>query len=673
MRWFRLVFLTAMLAACFFAPQWIEAQQDNPQSPATVPTLPDFTTSIRPLLKTYCFECHNSTKRKAGLDLQKIETNNAAIDLVELWDQVGERMRANEMPPAKSKKPSDDERKQVLAWVKRAAESKVQFDKLTQEELEKMLAGSTISRRLNRLEYNNTLRDLFGVDLHAGDLLPSEGGGGEGFDNAGATLFTTPTLMEKYLEAAELVLGTLLPAAAKEKGPAEQGSPAKPDDKLDAGQLGSARKALLIAVPGPKTTPHEAARKVIESFLPQAFRRPATPKEVDRYLSIFDKATKRSDSFEQSLKLALKGVLVSPSFLFLSETPPEKPGVYQLDHYEVASHLSYFLWASMPDARLLQLASQRKLHDEKVLRGEVKRMMRDTRSRGLADGFAAQWLGIRPLGVTIRPDARVYPQFDEALAAAMREETLLFFDTIVREDRSLLEIIDADYTFVNERLAAHYKIEGIKGPQMRRVELDDPARGGVLGQASILTVTSFPHRTSPVLRGRWILEELLGAEVPPPPPDVPVLNERQKGGSTLTFRQQLEKHRSKAECATCHSRMDPLGFGLENFDALGRWRTEQGGKPIDSVGITPAGEKFDGPAELKKLLLDKRRPDFIRNVSRKTLGYALGREITRVDAWVIQDCAKALEKGDFKISSLLETIVVSYPFSHRNQAVGSRE
>ena len=264
--------------------------------------------------------------------------------------------------------------------------------------------------------------------------------------------------------------------------------------------------------------------------MPRAFRRPATAKEIDRYLGIFDKASQRGDPYDQSVKLALKGVLISPSFLFLIETPAEKKGVYRLDHYEVASHLSYFLWASMPDEKLLELAAQGKLHDEEVLRGQVRRMIRDPRARGLADGFAAQWLGTRPLGKTVRPDARTFPEFDDELAAAMREETVLFFDAIVREDRSVLEVIDADYTFVNERLAAHYKIDGVKGPQMRRVKLDDPARGGVLGHAGILTVTSFPHRTSPVLRGRWVLEELLGAEVPPPPPDVPVLNERRKDG-----------------------------------------------------------------------------------------------------------------------------------------------
>jgi hypothetical protein len=410
-----------------------------------------------------------------------------------------------------------------------------------------------------------------------------------------------------------------------------------------------------------------AARKVLEAFVPRAFRRPATAGEIDRYLGIFDKASRRGDPYDQSIKLAMKGVLVSPNFLFLIETPAEKKGVYRLGHFEVASRLSYFLWASMPDETLLGLASQGQLHDEGVLRGQVRRMIRDPRARGLADGFAAQWLGTRPLGRTVRPDARAFPEFDDELAAAMREETALFFDAIVREDRSVLEVIDADYTFVNERLAAHYKIDGVKGHRMRRVKLDDPARGGVLGQAAILTVTSFPHRTSPVLRGRWVLEELLGAEVPPPPPDVPVLNERRKDGNKLTLRQMLEKHRSKAECASCHARMDPLGFGLENFDPLGRWRTELGGQPVDSTGELPTGEKFQGPVELKKLLLEERRPEYLRNLCRKALGYALGREVRRVDMVVVRDCVRALEQGDFRASQLLEAIVLSVPFAHRNQ------
>jgi hypothetical protein len=653
MRGFWLILLTSLFSAFSILPHLRQANAQTAVARPKADLL--FSQNVRPLFKTFCFECHGTTKRKAGLDLEKIDSDAASLDLFDLWDRVGERLRGKEMPPAKSKQPTEDERRILLDWVKQVVRSQVDYAKLTKEELENLLAGPTMTRRLNRFEYNNTLRDLFGVDVHAGDLLPSEGGGGEGFDNAGATLFITPVLMEKYLEAAELVLAPLFPVALPQKS--------------EADQLAALRHKLLSAVPGPDTSARAAARLVLERFLPRAFRRPALATEVDRYLSIFDKAAKRGDSYEQSLKLALKGVLISPSFLFLTETPPEKKkGVYRLGQYELASHLSYFLWASMPDEELLQLASQGKLYDDRVLRMQVRRMLRDPRACSLGDGFAAQWLGIQPLGITVRPDAKLFPEFDDELAAAMREETVLFFNSIIAEDRSVLELIDADYTFVNERLAAHYKIPDIKGPRMRRVELKDPHRGGILGQASILIVTSYPHRTSPVLRGRWILDELLGAEIPPPPPDVPVLNERRKKGSDekpQTVRQLLEKHRSKAECASCHSRMDPLGFGLENFDALGRWRLEQAGQPVDSSGVLPTGEKFDGPVQLKKLLLDKRRPELLSNLCRKLLGYALGRQINRADMCVVKDCTLALEQGEFRAGRLMESIVLSYPFSHR--------
>jgi hypothetical protein len=606
MRWASLTLLAALLAFYTFPKRGLDAQPEKPQVQAQAHTGPEFSKDIRPLLKVYCFQCHNTTKRRAGLDLEKIETESAALDLYDLWDQVGERLHAKEMPPAQSKQPTDNERHRLLAWVKHVVDARVCCDKLTNEQREKSLAGYTLSRRLNRIEYNNTLRDLFGVDVHAGDLLPSEGGGGEGFDNTGATLFTTPPLLEKYLEAADLVLATLFPTSA--------GRDKSRGDKADAASLDAVRRKLLTAVPGPKLPPGEAARRILDSFLPRAFRRPTTATEVERYGSIFDKALQRGDSFDQALKVALKGVLISPSFLFLIETPPAKAGVYRPGHHEMACYLSYFLWASMPDEELFQLAGQGKLHDDKVLRAQVERMMRDPRARGLADSFAAQWFGIRPLGITLRPDGQLFPEFDEELAAAMRAETLLFFDTIVREDRSVLEMIDASYTFVNERLAALYKINGIKGSRMQRVHLDDPVRGGVLGQASILTVTSFPHRTSPVLRGKWILEELLGADVPAPPPNVPVLNEKKRKSQGLTVRQQLEIHRSKTECASCHKRMDPLGFGLENFDPVGRWRTEHEGKPIDSVGVLPSGEKFEGSGGAEKVAPGK-TPDGIPSQS----------------------------------------------------------
>lgn len=657
MRWLPATLPAVLLTAFLVSPGWIAAQPRQPRE-IDLPA-PSFDKDVRPLLTTYCVACHSTNKKKAGLDLEMFSTETAALEKPDVWDQVGERVRAREMPPGQSKQPDDDERQKLLAWAEHVARAQVSRDNLTREQLEKS-AGPPQSRRLNRTEYNNTLRDLFGIDLHAGDLLPSEGGGGEGFDNNAGSLFTSPVLMEKYLEAAELVLATLLPAAEAKDKPRAAG-------KVEADALAAARRRLLIAAPGPRAEPRDAARQVLRAFLPRAFRRPAAAKEVERYLSLFDKASQRGDSYEQALKLALKGVLVSPSFLFLLDAPADRPGACKLGQYEVASHLSYFLWASMPDEELFRLAEQGKLHDEKVLRGQVRRMARDPRARGLADSFASQWLGIRALGTTVRPDARLFPEFTDELAASMREETTLFFDSIVRDDRSVLQLLDADYTFVNEPLAKLYKINDVQGPEMRRVQLDDPLRGGILGHASVLTVTSYPHRTSPVLRGRWVLEELLGTEVPPPPPDVPVLD-RRGTSNAQSVRQQLEKHRAKAECATCHNRMDPLGFGLENFDPLGRWRAEQGGKPIDSSGVLPSGDKFTGLAELKKLLLDKRRPEFVANLSRKMLGYALAREVNKVDKLVVADAARALEDGGWRISCLLETIAVSYPFLHRYQA-----
>jgi hypothetical protein len=377
MRWFGLTLLAGLLAVVSFSARGIDAQQATSQAKDAARQGLTFGKDIRPLLKSFCFDCHNPTKAKAGLDLEKIDSERAALELLDLWDQVGERLRSKEMPPAKRKQPSEIERHKLLVWVQQVSETRVSCDTLTKEQLEGSLSGSAPIRRLNRIEYNNTLRDLFGVDLHAGDLLPSEGSGGEGFDNTGATLFTTPVLMEKYLEAAELVLNTLLPAGAGKD---------KAANKLEADQLAAVRRKLLLAVPDPRTPPRDAARKVLEAFLPRAFRRPAATSEVERYLSLFDKAAKRGDSYELSLKLALKGVLIAPSFLFLIDTPPPTNGVYPLGPYEVASHLSYFLWASMPDEELLRLASQGTLRDKQVLRQQVKRMLRDSRSRSLADG-----------------------------------------------------------------------------------------------------------------------------------------------------------------------------------------------------------------------------------------------------------------------------------------------
>lgn len=611
-----------------------------------------FEKEIHPLLQTYCVNCHNPQKKRGDLDLARFEKNSDVGMAGEVWAEVAARVLAHEMPPEGKKQLSIEQRRKFVRWARSVAKKPDDCKQLASDRTINFYKGHVMSRRLSRAEYNNSIRDLIGLDLRPADRFPSDGSGGEGFDNNGDALFISAIHVEKYLDAAEYVVRTVLkPQAAEVK-------------RFSAKALAAARVRLLISAPGPDLPPHEAARRIVARFAERAFRRPVDAGEIERLLTIFDRAQRRGDSFEMALKLPLKAVLISPHFLFLVEPEPEKDGVYALPDYPLASRLSYFLWASMPDEELLHLAEQKKLSDEHCLREQVRRMLRDPRSRGLAENFIPQWLGLGALGETVRPDPWRFPEFDNALADAMRQEPIRFFDNLIREGRSLLDLLDADYTFANERLAQHYGIKGVRGGDLRRVPLPDKNRGGVLGMAGVLTVTSFPLRTSPVLRGKWMLEDLLGSRVPPPPPDAGTLPKDDRNAQGLSFRKQLELHRSRSECASCHQRMDPLGFGLENFDPIGRFRTEQGGQPIDALGELPSGEKFNGPRELRAVLL-KRKTEFLRNLSRKLLGYALGRQLYRFDDCVIDDALKALEADNYKASILLERITLSYPFRHR--------
>ncbi|HZV03449.1 MAG TPA: DUF1592 domain-containing protein [Gemmataceae bacterium] len=611
-----------------------------------------FEKEIRPLLKTYCLSCHNPQKKRGDLDLARFEKETDIGMGEEVWAEVAARVLAHEMPPEGKKQPSIEQRRKFVRWAQSVAKKSDDCKQLASDRTINFYKGHVMSRRLSRAEYNNSIRDLMGLDLRPADRFPSDGSGGEGFDNNGDALFTSAIHVEKYLDAAEYILNTILNPSAADVA------------RFSQQAIQSARARLLIAAPGPDLPPHESACRIVAAFAERAFRRPVEDREVERFLTVFDRAMRRGDSFEMALKLPLKAVLISPHFLFLIEPEPDKDGVHELPDYPLASRLSYFLWASMPDAELLRLAAERKLHDEGFLREQVRRMLRDPRSRGLAESFTSQWLGLGVLGETVRPDPQRFPEFDETLANAMRQEPICFFDNLIREGRSLLELLDTDYTFANERLARHYGIEGVRGPAMRRVPLPDKNRGGVLGMAGVLTVTSFPLRTSPVLRGKWVLEDLLGARVPPPPPNAGELPKDDRNTKGLSFRKQLELHRSRSECASCHQRMDPIGFGLENFDPIGRFRTEQAGQPIDAVGELPSGEKFNGPRELRAVLL-KQRTEFLRNLARKMLGYALGRQLYRFDQCVIDDALKALEADGYKATVLIERIVLSYPFRHR--------
>ena len=623
----------------------------TPNPPAAQPPLMPFEKDIQPILAATCYACHGKEKKKADLDLARFKTTASLSQGAEIWQVMIDRLKAKEMPPGKAtQKLSEEDRLKLLKWLGPLPKAEVDCHKIATDDMN-FYKGYVMSRRLGRAEYNNSIRDLFGIDLKVGDMFPVDGAGGEGFNNNGSALFISSIQIEKYLQAADKVLDTILPT--------EKDKAAGLTDELSA-----ARKRLLSVKPSKDVAPKDAARTIVASFARRAFRRPVPDDEVNRLLTMYDRGSSRGDGFEASLKLALKAVLVSPNFLFMVEPEPEKEGIYQLGDFQLASRLSYFIWTSMPDDELLDVAKSGKLHEKEILLKQVKRMIADPRSKGLAESFASQWWGLEALNGAVKPDPKRFPEFDAELAESMRAEAILLFDSIIREDRSLLDLLDCKYTFVNQRLAAHYGLPAVQGSEMRRVDLPDSSRGGILGLAGILTATSFPLRTSPVLRGKWVLEEVLGSKMPPPPPDAGQLPPDDVQADKMSFRQRLEVHRKKAECASCHQRMDPLGFGLENFDAIGRWRVKSLGEPVDAMGVLPSGEKFDGPGQLKAVLM-KKKDEFLRNLAHKMLGYALGRELNKFDGCVVKDSMKAMAEGKYHSSILVEQIVLSYPFQFR--------
>lgn len=409
----------------------------------------------------------------------------------------------------------------------------------------------------------------------------------------------------------------------------------------------------------------ECARKILTVLTRRAWRQPVDEAELAKLLGFVQMARNEGESFEQGIQLALKAVLVSPRFLFRIERDPN-PGdpsaAHRVGDFELASRLSYFLWSSMPDDELLESAADARLHHPEVLEAQVRCMMRDPKARRFVTNFAGQWLELRNLD-SVRPDPDKFPEFDSDLRDSMRQETTLFFEYVMHEDRSILDFIDGGYTFLNERLAGLYGIDGIEGDQFRRVGLAHSERGGVLTQASVLTVSSYPTRTSPVLRGKWLLENVLGAPPPPPPPDAGTLDEDQVNLNG-TVREQFEKHRSKPACFSCHSRMDPLGFGLENYDAIGRWRTHEGKFPVDASGALPDGRSFNGSGELKTILKADRN-EFARCLTEKMLTYALGRGLESYDRPAVAAICRKLSESDYRFSSLVLGIVNSLPFQMR--------
>ncbi len=424
---------------------------------------------------------------------------------------------------------------------------------------------------------------------------------------------------------------------------------------------------ILVATPSPTVTREQAAEKVISNFVTRAFRRPGRPEEVAALLGFWRNADADGRPFQDSISLALQAVLVSPSFLFRVEQEPqpgEKDNIHTLTEYELASRLSYFIWSTMPDDELFALAAAGQLRAR--LPAQVARMIQDPRSSALVENFAGQWLQLRQME-NVNPDPARFPSFDEPLREAMTKETQLFFGEIMRANLSVLDFLDADFTYVNERLARHYGMEGVTGEEFRRVSVPKDARGGggILTQASILTLTSYNNRTSPVLRGKWVLENLLDNAPPPPPPNIPALVQDEKAPLTGTMRELMEQHRTNPTCAACHSRMDPIGFGLENFDGIGSWRTiDSKNSLIDASGKLPDGKTFDGPAGLKEVLLSQ-KDRFVRTTVAKLLTFALGRGLERSDNPVVDEITAAVRKEDYKFSALVNQVVQSAPFQKR--------
>lgn len=612
-------------------PSVAQAEKDSTLAERKADAETFFRKQVTPFIKTYCLDCHqNRRPTEAGLSFTPALDTPGHAAFSEKWKKSAARVKAHDMPPDGLDQPTDEERQMFLQWL-----DKVKY-------LSPKDPGPFVIRRLTKTEYGNTLRDLFGVDPQIVDGLPDEVSG-EGYLNS-----LSPLQLEQYLSITDAVLDEVLAA----------------DDSPAA----SWQRQHLGETPASPDEHRAAARKIAQSLAKRAYRRPPSEAEIEVLLNVFDLGKRNELSYPAALRLMLKGMLVSPQFLFITPAKESvsKGEIVPLDDYQLASRLSYLLWATMPDDQLMTLADSGTLHEPAVLESQIQRMLQDPRSRALFDGFGAQWLGIGELAN--KPfDPAKFPEMTGPLRTAMYDEARLFFDSVVRDNRSVASFIDSDYTFVNESLASVYGLtENITGPEMRKVLLTDGNRGGILSMPGVLAATSFPNRTSPVVRGVWVLEKVLGDHVPSAPPDVPSLETQdQQSVAGLSLRERTELHRTDPVCANCHQLLDPIGFGLENFDAIGRWRDQdENGQPIDASGELPDGSRFSNPQELKAMI-SGRLDDFSRNLTEKLLAYALCRKLEGYDEIVVDELMQKIAEDGYRMQTLVTAVVTSYPFTHR--------
>ena len=590
--------------------------------PATPPTAADkldlvFQEKVRPFLRTYCFQCHSGATPEGDLDLEAFKH---ALDVAsrgrKRWKQVQDKLLAGTMPPEDEDQPSPEESDFIRRWAADALAS-IQFTGSPDP-------GHETIRRLNRAEYENTIRDLLGVEFKAAAVFSVDDVGA-----SGDALSLAPLQMEKYLAAARQI---------------------------------AVRAVATVPRPDASVPRADAIREILTRLASQAYRRPATEQEIERLSALVQSTLESGGTLDAGLAAALQAILISPHFLFkveLDRHPNDPKAVRTLNDYELATRMSYFLWSSLPDAELTKRARNGTLGA--TLRSQVLRMLADPKTRALTEHFAGQWLQLDKLQ-TVELDRQRFPEFENT-RDAMLTETRMFLAAIVKEDRSLLDFIDADFTFVNGRIARHYGIPDVKGDAFRRVTLSGNRRGGLLTHASILTLTSNPTRTSPVKRGKWILENILGAPPAAPPPGVSRLDPQTDTSGSL--RERLGRHSQNASCAACHRKMDALGFAFENFDAIGRWRAKDGAVPIDASGVLPNGRKFDGPTQLQALLRGELKDDFLRCLTEKMLAYALGRELEYYDEPAVRKILDALTRSGYRFSTLVLEISRSEPFRKR--------
>ena len=609
-----------------------------------------FEQDILPIVRDRCLECHSGDQPDGGFDVAQFSSGELVTKKLDTWIDVGKRLRLKEMPPEGSPQLNDDQKGKFHRWLD-SQPKQVLCSQLATDQTQAWYRGFVMSRRLTRTEYLNAIRDLVGIPIGPQIEIPSDGSGGEGFDTNGDSLFTSAIHIEQYLQVASTTIDTALPTSI----------PA--DTSEEAIRIRAARERLLVASPADDSAELTAAKTVITAFARRAWRRPVMDDEVARLLSLFNAAKQRGGGFVEAIRDPLKAVLVSPHFLFVVESETLEGGVQRLTQHQLATRLALFIWSSVPDDELLRQADEGLLDTPEQIVAQTRRLLADSKAIALGENFGLQWLGLTRFISGVKPDREIYPEYNDPLSNDLHQEAIRFVSTVFREDRSLLDLINANYVVVNGTLAKHYGLNLPADAPWQRFETSDRRRGGVITLGASLMTASYPRRTSPVLRGRWILEEVLGGQVPPPPPNVPALDASVSETAT-TLRERLELHRKNPECASCHNRMDPLGFGLENFDGLGRWRETDQGLAIDSSGELPSGEKFQGPEELKKILLN-RAGEFERQVVKKMLGFSLGRELNKFDECVIKDSLDRLNAENHRASAVIETIVLSYPFQHR--------